>query len=306
MKSLIGFSVGPPLVAIGALDVVAQQLSNEDCFRIRRDMQMKVIVEWMESNKGNPTEMDEAAILRNKLLLSQSAYHRMLDWLGRIPFDEDELSDLRAYFYDIDGGDNERTSDGNINLRIRGDLLAALGSEIVEEIREEPMYLLSHGEGLSRTGLKISESDVESGDEAESENAVWNSLQRCAMITSSLITPSNVANRDIGNSDVMAAHQQDTCMHQNYTTYYLSCIADRDTSMNRLVAGRRKRCASPSIEFDGFSNFRQSKSSFSEDHSQLIAKSASKASACSSIGEERSVEQKRGITLITRLSKTKL
>jgi CheY-like chemotaxis protein/Ran GTPase-activating protein (RanGAP) involved in mRNA processing and transport len=282
MKSLIGFSVGPPLVAIGALDVVAQQLSNEDCFRIRRDMQMKVIVEWMEKNN---TALDEASKLRNNLQLSQSAYHRMLDWLGRIPFDEDELSDLRAYFYDVDGGDNERTSDGNINLRIRGDLLAALGSELVEEIREDPMYLLSHGEGLSRTGLNISDSDGETDHEEEPENSLWNSLQRCTVINSSLMASTNEINRERGDTDVMAVQQ--------YSTYYNSCDSERDTSYNKLGSGRRKRIGSPSIEFDATSNFRQSKGSFSEEYSQLTAKSASKASAMSSIGDERSVEQKR-------------
>jgi len=49
----------------------------------------------------------------------------MLDWLSRIPFDEDELSDLRRYFYDADdGGDNInfKGSDGNIHLKHQGDL----------------------------------------------------------------------------------------------------------------------------------------------------------------------------------------
>jgi CheY-like chemotaxis protein len=283
MKSLIGFSVGPPLVAIGALDVVAQQLSNEDCFRIRRDMQMKVIVEWMEKNN---TALDEATKLRNNLQLSQSAYHRMLDWLGRIPFDEDELSDLRAYFYDVDGGDNERTSDGNINLRIRGDLLAALGSELVEEIREDPMYLLSHGEDLSRTGLNISDSDGETDNAEEPEISLWNSLQRCTVINSSLMASTSVINRERGDTDVMPVQQ--------YSTYYNSCDSERDTSNNKPGSGRRKRIGSPSIEFDAMSNFRQSKSSFSEEYSQLTAKSASKASAMSSIGDERSADPKRG------------
>lgn len=282
MKYLIGFSVGPPLVAIGALDIVAQQLSNEDCFRIRRDMQMKVIVEWMEKNN---TAIDEASKLRNNLQLSQSAYHRMLDWLGRIPFDEDELSDLRAYFYDVDGGDNERTSDGNINLRIRGDLLAALGSELVEEIREDPMYMLSHGEGLSRTGLNITDSDDETVKEEDQENSLWNSLQKCTSITSSLMTSTAVMTRERDPTDVMPLQQYSTSCH--------SCDSERGTSNHKLGAGRRKRGGSPSIEFDATSNFRHSKSSFSEDYSQLTAKSASKASAMSSIGDERSVDQKR-------------
>jgi hypothetical protein len=52
----------------------------------------------------------------------------------------------------------------------------------------------------------------------------------------SLIAPNSVANQDdLSHSDVMGAHEQDTYMHQNYTTYYQSCIADHDTSMNRPV-----------------------------------------------------------------------
>ena len=52
MKRLNGFRVGPPMVAIGALEVLAQHLSNEECFRIRRDIQMKTILQWMESNRA--------------------------------------------------------------------------------------------------------------------------------------------------------------------------------------------------------------------------------------------------------------
>jgi Leucine-rich repeat (LRR) protein len=60
MKRLKGYAVGPPMVAIGALKPYAQNLSNEECFRIRKDEQMKTILQWMETNRiakkmGGPT-----------------------------------------------------------------------------------------------------------------------------------------------------------------------------------------------------------------------------------------------------------
>jgi len=110
MKVMHGFRAGPPMVAIGALEIMAQHFTNEECFRIRRDIQMKTLLQWMESNR-NASSSDRRT-LTNELLSgandstgapSQSAYLRMLDWLGRIPFDESELMDLRKYFYDISG-----------------------------------------------------------------------------------------------------------------------------------------------------------------------------------------------------------
>ena len=68
---------------------------------------------------------------------SQNAYLRMLGWLSKIPFDEDELNTLRKYFYESDGGDGDRGSDGYINLKLRGDLLAALDNDIADEIRDQ-------------------------------------------------------------------------------------------------------------------------------------------------------------------------
>lgn len=170
MRVLNGFSVGPPMVAIGALDVMAQNLSNEECFRIRRDIQMKTILQWMEGGQQDGSEMKDP-----NETPSQSAYLRMLDWLSRIPFDEDELDDLRAYFYDIDGGDNERGSDGNLNLRHRGDLLAALGSQIVDEIRDEPVVSLP--ETGSFIGLSIDDDDDDEENDL-STNGFLNSTER--------------------------------------------------------------------------------------------------------------------------------
>ena len=184
MKRLNGFRVGPPMVAIGALEVLAQHLSNEECFRIRRDIQMKTILQWMESNRaakmaaeanhssdaqmeyeeGGDNFLTADFVSDVRGAASQSAY-LMLDWLSRIPFDEDELNDLRRYFYDGDGGEGDgmRGSDGNINLKHRGDLLAALGSEIADEIRDaDPIFEF---EGESSVGLFLNpEENVDDND----------------------------------------------------------------------------------------------------------------------------------------------
>lgn len=161
MKRLNGFSVGPPMVEIGALDEYAQSLSNDECFRIRKDEQMKTILQWMESNRAAkrkgaaPNDMSGMSDSSSNFLTpdyvssinevhgapSQNAYLRLLGWLSRIPFDEDELSSLQKYFYDVDGGDGDRGNEGYVNLKLRGDLLAALDSDVADEIRDEiPLF----------------------------------------------------------------------------------------------------------------------------------------------------------------------
>ncbi|CAB9496104.1 Peroxide stress-activated histidine kinase [Seminavis robusta] len=152
MKRLNGFAVGPPMVEIGALEEYAQSLSNEECFRIRKDEQMKTILHWMESNRAakmkgsTPAGMPNAdsndflspdyvsSMNEAQGAPSQNAYLRLLGWLSRIPFDEDELSSLQKYFYDVETGDGDK--DG-VNLKLRGDLLAALDSDVAHEIRDE-------------------------------------------------------------------------------------------------------------------------------------------------------------------------
>jgi len=158
MKKLTGYAVGPPMVAIGALKPYAQNFVNEECFRIRKDEQMKTILQWMETNRGSTTNMMDPNVLSalgsdssdQRFLTpefvsnindvhgipSQNAYFRLLGWLSSIPFDDDELQVLQKYFYDVDGGDGDRGSDGYINLKLRGDLLAALDSDVAEEIRD--------------------------------------------------------------------------------------------------------------------------------------------------------------------------
>jgi CheY-like chemotaxis protein/Ran GTPase-activating protein (RanGAP) involved in mRNA processing and transport len=163
MKRMNGFEAGPPMVALGALKIAAQHLSNEECFRIRKDEQMKTILQWMESNRvakmagreaGRPGSRDSYqhfltpdfinGINDVQGIPSQNAYLRLLGWLSRIPFDEDELISLRKYFYDSDSGSDDRGSDGYVNLKLRGDLLAALESDVADEIRDETPMLVQY------------------------------------------------------------------------------------------------------------------------------------------------------------------
>jgi Ran GTPase-activating protein (RanGAP) involved in mRNA processing and transport len=183
MKRLKGYALGPPMVAIGALQPYAQNLSNEECLRIRKDEQMKANLRWMETNRlarqsgksvernqPHGTDSGNVQFLTPEYVESfndasgappQELLYRLLNWLGRIPFDDDELTMLQKYFYDTDGGEGDRGSDGYINLKLRGDLLAALDGEIAEEIREELPSLAPVLEGSVGIALDKLENDVE-------------------------------------------------------------------------------------------------------------------------------------------------
>jgi len=163
IKRMNGFEAGPPMVALGALQISHQGVSNEECFRIRKDEQMKTILKWMESNRAKlgrrqpnlPAEADTNSQYLTPDFVqsmndvegipSQNAYLRLLSWLSRIPFDEDELISLRKYFYDSDGLSDDRGSDGYVNLKLRGDLLAALESDDADDIRDETPMLVQYG-----------------------------------------------------------------------------------------------------------------------------------------------------------------
>lgn len=173
MKRMNGFEAGPPMAALGALKMSMQKLSNEECFRIRKDEQMKTILQWMETNRvakmaGKGESLAGRSDSYQHFLTpdfvqnmndvqgipSQNPYLRLLGWLSRIPFDEDELISLRKYFYDSDGGSEDRGSDGYINLKLRGDLLAALDSDVADEIRDEtPMFV----QYMGSVGMDIDE-----------------------------------------------------------------------------------------------------------------------------------------------------
>jgi len=176
VKTLNGFRAGPPMAAIGALDTTAQHLSNSECLSIRRNVQMKAILQWVEAAKklDGPVECKiKEPDYKDYGLLdflipdesyngapSQSAFFRVLEWLSRIPFDEDELNCLRQYFYDGDDGspDGLRGSNGKINLKYRGDLLAALGSGMVKEMNNDITVAYHDGPAM---GLSLSSENIE-------------------------------------------------------------------------------------------------------------------------------------------------
>lgn len=189
MKRMNGFEAGPPMVALGALKISAQNLSNEECFRIRKDEQMKTILQWMESNRvAKMAGRDASGIPRPRDsyqhfltpdfvhsmndvqgIPSQNAYLRLLGWLSRIPFDEDELISLRKYFYDSDGASEDRGSDGYVNLKLRGDLLAALESDVADEIRDETPMLVQY---VGSVGIDIDQLDGDS----EKKQSPWDCI----------------------------------------------------------------------------------------------------------------------------------
>ena len=182
MQIVNGFRIGPPLAAIGALDIIAQHLGNTECLSIRRNIQMKANLQSMQAqrasrsgpglsrnntNQNSQSLSDFVSLDSANITPQQSPYLRMLDWLSRIPFDEDELDNLRRYFYDIEdeSPDGLRGSDGRLNLKVRGDLLAALGSNLEKEMREiEQNVVFPQGPSL---GLAIGRDDYNSDSDGE-------------------------------------------------------------------------------------------------------------------------------------------
>jgi CheY-like chemotaxis protein len=198
MKRLMGYAVGPPMVAIGALKQYSPNMNNEECFRIRKDEQMKTMLRWMETNRvakqtGITPDPNLAAAAFNDATEqrflspdfianlndvhgtpSQNSYLRLLGWLSLIPFDDDELTALQKYFFDGDGGEGDRGSDGYINLKLRGDLLAALDSDMADEIREE---LPSLGPAFKGSvGLHLTSLDLHKLEDISNWNA-WKAFK---------------------------------------------------------------------------------------------------------------------------------
>lgn len=189
MQVLNGFKLGPPLAAIGALDIFAQHFGNLECLAIRRNVQMKTNLDFMEAQKVskangmvNKDQMESAAVDLSTIdfvtfnncnaATFQSAYYRLLDWLSRIPFDDEELENLRRYFYDSEdeSPDGLRGSDGRLNLKVRGDLLAALGSNLEKEMREnEKNFVFPVGPTL---GLPLLPDDANSDDDDDEDESM--------------------------------------------------------------------------------------------------------------------------------------
>jgi CheY-like chemotaxis protein len=207
MKRMNGFEAGPPMVALGALQISHQALSNEECFRIRKDEQMKTILKWMESNRAKlgkrHPNLPANADLNSQYLTpdfvqsmndvegipSQNAYLRLLSWLSRIPFDEDELISLRKYFYDSDGLSEDRGSDGYVNLKLRGDLLAALESDVADEIRDETDMLVQYdgsvGFDIDRIANQSKEGSFDSEPDPEWNYMLGRKLDKAARLMAS-------------------------------------------------------------------------------------------------------------------------
>mmetsp|Transcript_13073 Transcript_13073/g.30806 ORF Transcript_13073/g.30806 Transcript_13073/m.30806 type:complete len:1373 (+) Transcript_13073:256-4374(+) len=204
MKRMNGFEAGPPMVALGALQISNQGMSNEDCFRIRKDEQMKTILKWMESNRAKlgrrHPNLPAQSELNSQYLTpdfvqsmndvegipSQNAYLRLLSWLGRIPFDEDELISLRKYFYDSDGLSEDRGSDGYINLKLRGDLLAALESDVADEIRDETPMLVQYDGSVGFEIDRVTNKDsLDEDNDPEWEYMTGQKLDKAARLMAS-------------------------------------------------------------------------------------------------------------------------
>ncbi|GMH61498.1 hypothetical protein TrLO_g13377 [Triparma laevis f. longispina] len=109
--NLVGFRVAPPLVELGLVSVSGQDQSNTDCFRWLRDQAvtrmkgssaMQVNTEDLKNLRAKQEE-DKA----NGQETVEASAKMMLEQLPLIPFDDDELTDLRKYFYDE--GETERS-----------------------------------------------------------------------------------------------------------------------------------------------------------------------------------------------------
>jgi CheY-like chemotaxis protein len=248
LKKMNGFQAAPPMVALEALDVAAHNLSNEECFRLRRDEQMKTILQWMESNraaklngqsgpKGSGGDSQEQYLTAEFVssindfqgIPSQNAYLRMLGWLSKIPFDEDEFATLRKYFYDADGGEGDRGSDGYINLKLRGDLLAALDSTVADEIRDALPYIQSDYKGS--VGLDLDHLV----DEKQSASG-WASM---AYSLRGQVPSPKVAKKDFENSNYPTSFKLVANMQPKLDT--VSALPERSIPDFDVVLSAKKR-----------------------------------------------------------------
>lgn len=199
MKKLSGFAVAPPMAAIGALPPEMGNASNSECFRIRKDEQMKTMLQWIETNRDvkrtgnehvaaaaaepNPLDSQPPRYLSPDYVSkmnamhgtpSQSAYLRMLGWLSRIPFDDDELATLQKYFYEVEGCDGDGGTEGPVNLKLRGDLLAALDAKDANDIREDIWGNVPYSK-YGSIGLDLEELDgkIEWDARAAVQGKIW-------------------------------------------------------------------------------------------------------------------------------------
>mmetsp|Transcript_5466 Transcript_5466/g.10941 ORF Transcript_5466/g.10941 Transcript_5466/m.10941 type:complete len:941 (+) Transcript_5466:226-3048(+) len=142
MKHLTGFKVGPPMAEIGIIQEAQQTFINEVCFKIQRDNMLNEII----LNNDNPT----------------GVYVRMMRYMTKIPFDDDELMSLRKFFYDepVIGwtGEEENNIEKALENYMKNQKLDKLwgGPPPVEGKKEEKQGVV----GLDLTNPPKSEPDI--------------------------------------------------------------------------------------------------------------------------------------------------
>jgi len=122
MKALVGFRVGPAMAELGLLSWDQQHLCNSHCLQIRRNEQMRHILYWRTKNANSRTNQrhgedgnDGSKSESNGSAKGETFTHddvqpviegptpieRMIECVRKIPFDDEELLDLRHYFYGV-------------------------------------------------------------------------------------------------------------------------------------------------------------------------------------------------------------
>lgn len=321
MKRMNGFEAGPPMVALGALKISAQNLSNEECFRIRKDEQMKTILQWMESNRvakmagrnaepGGSTDSYQHFLTPDFVqsmndvqgIPSQNAYLRLLGWLSRIPFDEDELISLRKYFYDSDGGSEDRGSDGYINLKLRGDLLAALESDVADEIRDEMPMLVQY---LGSVGMNIDEIDNSEPEGSAFDYMKGNVMDKEGRVkeASENTTTRKMIHEEVDEEEEDEEEESDTAFDDDYD----SDLEDPEQKKRRMYSAgylSQQRDSDYELSRTEFSE-RSSMSGFSRASGRSMQHSVSDRSNFSGADRKRSGGLKARITMFPQFE-TKL
>ncbi|GMH87090.1 hypothetical protein TrST_g9989 [Triparma strigata] len=129
--NLVGFRVAPPLVELGLVSVSDQAQNNTDCFRWLRDQ----AVSRMQGTQAMQVNTEDLKALRAKQEEDsnsspvEASAKMMLDQLPLIPFDDDELTDLRKYFYDEGEAERLSAKDESRARKTRPELKGMWGGE---------------------------------------------------------------------------------------------------------------------------------------------------------------------------------
>ena len=227
MKNVVGFSVAPPLIAMGALDIVGQTLGNEECFQIRRDIQMILMLERNGKRHGGSA--------------NEFNFSCLLEWLPNIPFDEDELLELQNYFLETEGAENSDSAaaaDMNVVLKHRGDLLANLSSKAAEEIRDHNPLEEENGCKPSQIGLPL-DSDYESENDWPLQDHDNNEERKAHGEHNGISPPLNEIAQD-HNADL-----EEECLGMN------RALASNMSSMSRSKGATRDLMSTSKSKLDG-------------------------------------------------------